>query len=732
MLTKITRLLYYILFLITPLIVFPKTSELFEFNKMIFIYLISGCILFLWILNKIRTRSSILHPALILIPFLFFLISQILSTILSIDMHTSLFGYYGRFNGGLISVMFYLALFYILIDQFAIEFIIRLLKVSLISSILVVLWGLPGKFGHDLSCLLFTFDQGPKESLIDAIGRSFNNNCWTNQFRPSERLFSTLGQPNWLGAYLVVNFFVGLYFYLSSKLNKTRILYFVYLTINFVIVLFTRSDSAIIASLFSFALFSLILILINRRLFVRVGLVLAMIIAALFIFKTGSVRVDKFLTFDFLKTSKQSISNVNISKKLPDKYSVNIVTDSWDIRKIVWKGAVDLGLMYPVFGTGVETFAYSYYFTRPLEHNSTSEWDFLYNKAHNEYLNYFATTGFVGLAAYLLMIGAVAALGLYLILIPPQDSAIKFFGDKSNFMLFILSLLTTYVSILITNFFGFSISVINLFFFLIPAVFVALIIKLHVSKPQHKDSLTLKHKIITHGLQVFSYSLFVFFLGFIIRYYVADIQYSKAEEYYRASDYKEAATLLSQALDLHYEHTYEDKISYALANLSYLASYQKASESAGTLVTLSNYFNLKSLKASPKNVNYWKTRAKDYYIFYQSTLNIKDIQKGIEALKNAQKLAPTDPKIPYSFALYYSLIAEDAKESTAKELYQKLSLESADKSIKMKANFQEAYFLKGQLLKKYGNDEEARRIFEFILLNINPISKEVKDELESL
>ena len=56
---------------------------------------------------------------------------------------------------------------------------------------------------------------------------------------------------------------------------------------------------------------------------------------------------------------------------------------------------------YPLFGTGVETFAYSYNFVRPLTHNLTSEWDYVYNKAHNEYFNYLATTGFIGLISYL-------------------------------------------------------------------------------------------------------------------------------------------------------------------------------------------------------------------------------------------------------------------------------------------------------------------------------------------
>ena len=71
-----------------------------------------------------------------------------------------------------------------------------------------------------------------------------------------------------------------------------------------------------------------------------------------------------------------------------------------------------MALKYPLFGTGVETFAYSYGFVRPIAHNLTSEWDYVYNKAHNEYFNYLALTGFLGLGAYL---GFIAVFIIYVL-----------------------------------------------------------------------------------------------------------------------------------------------------------------------------------------------------------------------------------------------------------------------------------------------------------------------------
>jgi len=46
-LNKLLKMLYLSLFFLTPLLMSPFTSELFEFNKMLFIYLIASLVIFL-------------------------------------------------------------------------------------------------------------------------------------------------------------------------------------------------------------------------------------------------------------------------------------------------------------------------------------------------------------------------------------------------------------------------------------------------------------------------------------------------------------------------------------------------------------------------------------------------------------------------------------------------------------------------------------------------------------
>ena len=116
---------------------------------------------------------------------------------------------------------------------------------------------------------------------------------------------------------------------------------------------------------------------------------------------------------------------------------------------------------------------------------------------------------------------------------------------------------------------------------------------------------------------------------------------------------------------------------------------------------LSDNFNLRSLKLSSKNVLYWKTRAKNQYLYYRITLNKDNLIEGINSLEKARSLSPTDPKIPYSMIIFYSMLGDVEKNLQVKKtIINKIFLES-DKMLKLKPDFQEGITLKKELQKKY-------------------------------
>lgn len=705
------KYLYYILFFITPFAVFPFNSELFEFNKMLLIYTISILILGLWILRSMQEGRIYIRKTPLDIPFVLFLVSQALSTLFSIDRHTSFFGYYGRFNGGLLSTMTFIFLFYAYLSNIHTHADIgirRLLTISGIVSILVVLWGLPGTFNHDLSCLLFT--------------SKFDNSCWTAQFKPAERMFSTLGQPNWLGSYLAITLFTSVYLLLTTDKRMMRFLATFSMIFSYAGLLLSRSRSALGSLVPGFILIGLYFLWVRfsekkfpfekSLRFLLAGL--GGLVILTFVLRTGIPKVDSILSFSFL--NKRVEKSVDITSQQPASTKTDGVTDSLDIRKIVWEGALRLGNEYPLFGTGAETFGYAYYSVRPVAHNLTSEWDYLYNKAHNEYLNMFATTGWFGILSLLTLCLAFIWL-LMRTLFKENDRQKQFLC---------ITLFSIFSSILVTNFFGFSITVIQLYWYLIFIVAVVFCVPAsHIHTDKKQNSLSYAQM----GIVLF---LVLWLLNSVVSYWLADYKYAQSDIALKNNNSAAAVSLLQEALNLRNEHVYEDKLSYALAQYASILAYQKKENEMQQVIDVSEKLNLQTIQNSSQNVLYWKTRVKNQFLFYQTSLDKKYLFTGLAALDELYKLAPTDPKIPYFSATYYSLLSDDEKNVTQKQLYQAKSLEAIEKAIELKGNYADAYYLKVQLYKKYGNKSKAREVLEFYIREFTQDNPGLIKELQEL
>lgn len=207
----------------------------------------------------------------------------------------------------------------------------------------------------------------------------------------------------------------------------------------------------------------------------------------------------------------------------------------------------------------------------------------------------------------------------------------------------------------------------------------------------------------------------------LFKYFFADIKYQQSRNYSTIGDYQNASVLLSQALNLRKEHVYQDKFSSALANYAFLSDYNKAKEGVNELINLSKTTIEAAIKASPKNLLYWKTKGRNHLLYSQITSDKNDINIAIAAYKEALKLGPTDPRNYYALSTAYSFL--DSQE---------LSISAIDKSIELKPDYRDGYLLKAQLLKKYGRNQEAKQILEYYLQKINPQDKEFKQEVKSL
>src|SRR3989338_374632 len=225
MLDRIITYSFYLLFFLTPLFWSSSNYELFEFNKMILVYGFTVIIVGAWLLKTINEKKLTIKRTPLDIPLLLFLGANILSTIFSMDPHTSIWGYYSRSNGGLLSLISYLLLYWAFVSNMDIRHVKTTLKFGLDSGFLISLWAILEHFGVSPSCVI--------------LRGEFNDACWIQDVQA--RVFASLGQPNWLAAYLAMLIFPALYFLLTATKKSLYILHFTLLIIFYLAFTFTYS-----------------------------------------------------------------------------------------------------------------------------------------------------------------------------------------------------------------------------------------------------------------------------------------------------------------------------------------------------------------------------------------------------------------------------------------------------------------------------------------------------------
>src|SRR5436190_8635122 len=165
---RLITISFSLLFFLVPLFFAGNTSELFEFNKMWLTFGLAIVIAVAWITRMILQKQIRIQRTPLDIPILLFLLSQIISTIISLDPYVSWWGYYSRFNGGLLSTITYIFLYYAFVSNLGKKQVWRVLQISLFSGLFVSLWGLPAHFGYDPTCFVF-------RGTLDV-------SCWTDAF----------------------------------------------------------------------------------------------------------------------------------------------------------------------------------------------------------------------------------------------------------------------------------------------------------------------------------------------------------------------------------------------------------------------------------------------------------------------------------------------------------------------------------------------------------------------
>ena len=617
---------------------------------MLLVYLATVVILVAWLLKSINEGSFTIKRTPLDIPIALFLGANVLSTIFSIDRQTSTFGYYSRWNGGLLSTISYIVLYYALVTFFNKEKLFRLLKILLASSLFVSIYGIAQ---HHVTI---------KHTNI--FWKGIDEGYWAVDSQV--RSFSTMGQANWLAAFLLMVTPFAFFFLKISKKIYEQFYYTILLILIFIAFTFTYSRGGTVGFIV------MLLILIGGTIFVFRERFLSVLrkphlpffpllpILLLLIFAAWGATFYFFGNAFTSRVQPVSLSSV-IKPKTETELSGPAGSETGNIRLIVWRGAIETFKHYPIVGSGLETFALDYYKFKPVEHNLTSEWDFVYNKAHNEFLNYLAATGAVGFGSYLILIFAFVFLaGGYLI--RDRSTEIGFFS---------VAILGSYAGYHAQNIFGFSVVAIALLFFTLPAFFFIATENL----TENKISLHLKNSfyfLITRGAVIL---VGLFLIVAIFTTWIADYFYNSGQttmndnESYQS--YKIASTLRPD------EPLFKANLGLATINLA--AKEENAEKRKEKITEGFKYLN-GATDIAPGNIAIWQIELQAIY-----NLSAKEPAYTSQTVKTAEKissLAPNAADIQYSLAEIY-IFANQPREAQ-KQL---------EKTVELKFNYEDAWNL---------------------------------------
>lgn len=358
-------LIFCVLIFTLPLLFSSQTREMYEFPKTHFLHIVTIILLAIFITEKIiknekfRTLSR---------PFCFFFFAFLLSTLLSSDFSTSLRGYYSRFNDTLLSTACYFVIFYVAASSFNKVDIRELLKIANLGSVPIFILGISQYF--------------PTLSFL-----------WGGEVQ--ERVFSTLGQPNWLAQYLLILISINLYGFIFEKDNSSIVFYLMQFTTFWL----SFSLSGLLG-FFVLVVFSFVYMIVRKKYELRrFGVILAL-----------AVIIGAFFPGLFLEKLQDTV--VDIHKIFSSSFVVyaegeesagNLVSDTGYIRLGLWDGTLRLIFSSPkifLVGTGPETFPYSFQQFRPRILNYSSEWNYVFNKPHNYFLEIWAEQGLIGLVSF--------------------------------------------------------------------------------------------------------------------------------------------------------------------------------------------------------------------------------------------------------------------------------------------------------------------------------------------
>lgn len=359
-----------------PLLFSTKLHLAFVLPQTVFFRIAVTLFTILFLIYCVREKTfpslrSLLRSSALVFFFLFFFV-LILATIFGIAPIISFFGSYFR-QQGLFTFLHYGLFFLLLLLTFQLirgkereHFFQRILFAFSLSGSLAALYGIFQKFG---------FDPFFKDFFTDFL---------------FGRIFSTLGQPNLFGTWLLFPIAASMYFALRKE-RRQIIFGLIGLFLQTVSLTLTLSRAALLG--FFVFLFSCLLIRLWEK--VRKKLVFGIIIF-LFIASLGMLILQGYRDAPFAK-------NPFIARFIFSGESLRSI----ESRLTIWNGTSRIFLDSPFLGYGPETLSMTFPKYQAAKLLDLESYTSIADRAHNIILDLLGTTGLFGALSFLFLLFSI-------------------------------------------------------------------------------------------------------------------------------------------------------------------------------------------------------------------------------------------------------------------------------------------------------------------------------------
>jgi len=499
---KVEKIMVYVLAALAfflPWVFTQKTYEYYEITKNTLLILGVIILLALWAVKVGLQKRLTLVRTPFDVPILIILVSSVISTIFSIYVQTSMWGFFSRLTGGLISTVILIALYYIIVNNITKKKYIKLVfKVLLVSISILALF-----------IILKSFNAF--ESLFINLGESHPSLTFLNS-----PLFSPVGNPNAVAFVFLLSLplvFVGI----SRSEDNIKEQFFSVISaclLLFAIGITTATPSFRIINLATWiiVLGSIITILlykmpVNTNILVKFLPIVIVAIYSLFFSVNNQIRELVIKDFNFARY-----------QEVPFDTSWSVISGTFKEHKV--KGFL--------FGTGLDTYAYNFPRFRPAEQNLEPNWHQNYTRSSTQIESILTNMGILGLIGFCIFMFFIASFFLKVVLKRDVSTEGKLlFGMGAGVIIILVSIFLTYFSI--TIFF---------ILWLLLGLLVSLYFSLHERSKERIDlSLSIsKSKVAMEQNQgLLSYVFTVVFVSFLIVFsyfvgknYIAEVQYKKS------------------------------------------------------------------------------------------------------------------------------------------------------------------------------------------------------------